>query len=124
MATATQLKMLVKIHFEEARIENERIQRNVEGKFVFTCSKGLTGIGLDRKHNGKIGSLGWEDIRGEQVDENTFADTALTHTHTINPVKSEFYGASNKPLSSPYTRCDRIADYRVAWAHFKKRFNK
>lgn len=100
MATATQLKMLVKIHFEEARIENERIQGNVEGKFVFTCSKGLTGIGLDRKHNGKIGSLGWKDIRGEQVDENTFADTA-PNTHTIDPVKSELYGGQQQTFVVP-----------------------
>lgn len=25
---------------------------------------------------------------------------------------------------APYTRCDRIADYRRAWAHFEKIYNK
>jgi len=96
---------------------------DAEGKIVFTCSKGLTGVGLDRKRNNKTGMLGWEDIRGEQIDENTYAGTAPTHTHTIDPAKSELYGGQQQTFVAPYTRCDRIADYRTAWAHFEKIFN-
>jgi hypothetical protein len=63
--------------------------------------------------------LGWEDIRGEQIDENTYAGTSPTHTHTIDPEKSELYGGQQQTFVAPYTRCDRIADYRTAWAHFE-----
>ena len=97
---------------------------DAEGKIVFTCSKGLTGVGLDRKRNVKTGMLGWEDIRGEQIDENTYRGTMPTHTHTIDPAKSELYGGQQQTFVAPYTRCDRIADYRTAWAHFEKIFNK
>lgn len=70
--------------------------------------------------------LGWEDIRGEQIDENTYAGTSPTHTHThtIDSAKSELYGGQQVTYYAPYTKCDRIADYRRAWAHFEKIFNK
>lgn len=95
-----------------------------KGNIVFTCSKGLTGVGLDRKRNTKTGMLGWEDIRGEQIDENTYAGTSPTHTHTIDPAKSELYGGQQVTYYAPYTKCNRIEDYRRAWAHFEEMFNK
>ena len=102
---------------------------DAEGKIVFTCSKGLTGVGLDRKGNARQGIMGWEDIRGEAiVDENGvvtgYKGTAPTHVHTIDPAKSELYGGQQQTFVAPYTRCDRIADYRRAWSHFEKIFNK
>lgn len=86
------------------------------GNIVFTRNVGLSGVGMDRRQ--------WEDIRGEQIDENTYAGTAPTHTHTIDPAKSELYGGQQQTFVAPYTRCDRIADYRTAWAHFEKILNK
>ena len=85
------------------------------GNIVFTRNVGLSGVGMDRRQ--------WEDIRGEQIDENTYAGTAPTHTHTIDPAKSELYGGQQQTFVAPYTRCDRIADYRTAWAHFEKVFS-
>lgn len=84
----------------------------------------MTGVGLDRKSNTKTGMLGWEDIRGEHVDENTYAGTSPTHTHTIAPAKSELYGGQQVTYHAPYTKCNRIEDYRRAWTHFEKIFNK
>lgn len=116
------LEMIYTIQFPVLQQNENDTWYDAEGKIVFTCSKGLTGVGLDRKRNNKTGMLGWEDIRGEQIDENTYAGTSPTHTHTIDPAKSELYGGQQQTFVAPYTRCDRIADYRTAWEHFKKVF--
>lgn len=118
------LEMIYTIQFPVLQQNENDTWYDAEGKIVFTCSKGLTGVGLDRKRNAKTGMLGWEDIRGEQIDENTYAGTSPTHTHTIDPAKSELYGGQQQTFVAPYTRCDRIADYRTAWAHFEKIINK
>lgn len=118
------LEMIYTIQFPVLQQNENDTWYDAEGKIVFTCSKGLTGVGLDRKRNAKTGMLGWEDIRGEQIDENTYRGTMPTHTHTIDPTKSELYGGQQQTFVAPYTRCDRIADYRTAWAHFEKIFNK
>lgn len=118
------LEMIYTIQFPVLQQNENDTWYDAEGKIVFTCSKGLTGVGLDRKRNGKTGMLGWEDIRGEQIDENTYRGNAPTHTHTIDPSKSELYGGQQVTYYAPYTRCDRIADYRRAWAHFEKIYNK
>lgn len=88
-----------------------------KGNIVFTCSKGLTGVGLDRK--------AWEAIRGTlSEDDLTYSGTSETYEHTIDPAKSELYGGQKVTYYAPYNRCDRIADYHRAWAHFEKVFNE
>ena len=122
--TLEDLEMIYTIQFPVLQQNEADTWYDQKGNIVFTCSKGLTGVGLDRKRNAKTGMLGWEDIRGEQIDENTYAGTSPTHTHTIDPAKSELYGGQQVTYYAPYTKCDRIADYRRAWAHFEKVFNK
>ena len=117
------LEMIYTIQFPVLQQNENDTWYDAEGKIVFTCSKGLTGVGLDRKRNNSTGMLGWEDIRGEQIDENTYAGTSPTHTNTIDPAKSELYGGQQQTFVAPYTRCDRIADYRTAWAHFERLFS-
>lgn len=78
------------------------------GNIVFTCSKGLVGVGVDRNK--------WEEIRNQKDGES--------YTHTIDPAKSELYGGQQVTYYAPYTKCDRIEDYRRAWAHFEKVFNE
>ena len=118
------LEMIYTIQFPVLQQNETDTWYDQRGNIVFTCSKGLTGVGLDRKRNAKTGMLGWEDIRGEQIDENTYRGTQPTHTHTIDPAKSELYGGQQQTFVAPYTCCNRIADYRRAWAHFEKIFNK
>ena len=121
--TLEDLEMIYTIQFPVLQQNEADTWYDQKGNIVFTCSKGLTGVGLDRKRNAKTGMLGWEDIRGEQIDSNTYAGTSPTHTHTIDPAKSELYGGQQVTYYAPYTKCDRIADYRRAWAHFEKIFN-
>lgn len=114
--TLEDLEMIYTIQFPVLQQNENDTWYDQEGKIVFTCSKGLIGVGLDRPK--------WNEIRGEQKDENTFLGASETYTHTIDPAKSELYGGQQQVFKAPYTRCNRIADYRTAWVHFDKVFNK
>ncbi len=118
------LEMIYTIQFPVLQQNENDTWYDQKGNIVFTCSSGLKGVGLDRKGSSKTGTKGWEDIRGEQLDQNTYAGTAPTHTHTIDPQKSELYGGEQVTYHAPYTRCNRIDDYRTAWAHFERLINK
>jgi len=77
-----------------------------KGNIVFTVNRGLTGIGLDRPD--------WEQIKDMKAGE--------TYEHTIE--KSELYYGKKVTYYAPFDQCDRVEDYKVAWSHFEKIFNK
>lgn len=114
------LEMIYTIQFPVLQQNENDTWYDAEGKIVFTCSRGLTGVGLDRP--------AWNAMRGNPI---TVADGTIIayegaepqYTHTIDPRKSELYGGQQQTFIAPYNRCDRIADYRTAWAHFEKIFS-
>lgn len=115
------LEMIYNIQFPVLQQNENDTWYDAEGKIVFTCSKGLTGVGLDRP--------AWNAMRGEEITNENGVVTGYkgaepTYLHTIDPAKSELYGGQQQTFISPYTKCDRIEDYRTAWAHFEKIFNK
>ena len=115
------LEMIYTIQFPVLQQNENDTWYDAEGKIVFTCSKGLTGVGLDRP--------AWNAMRGNPVTDADGAVIAYEgeepqYTHTIDPAKSELYGGQHQTFVAPYNRCDRIADYRRAWEHFEKVFKK
>lgn len=107
------LEMIYTIQFPVLQQNENDTWYDAEGKIVFTCSKGLTGVGLDRPV--------WDSIKGEISEDGlTAKGVAPTYEHTIT--KSELYQGQKQTFVAPYTCCDRIADYRRAWAHFEKVF--
>lgn len=127
--TLDELIMMYKIQFPVLQQNEQDTWYDVNGQIVFTCSKGLTGVGLDRKGTPRSSILGWEDIRGEAISDEHgnfigYQGTTPTYTHTIDFDKSELYGGQKQTFVAPYTKCDRIEDYRTAWEHFEKIFNK
>lgn len=115
------LEMIYNIQFPVLQQNENDTWYDAEGKIVFTCSKGLTGVGLDRP--------AWNAMRGDEItNENGvvmgYKGAEPTYLHTIDPAKSELYGGQQQTFVAPYTKCDRIEDYRTAWAHFEKIFNK
>lgn len=102
------LEMIYTIQFPVLLQNEEDTWYDIKGNIVFTNSKGLIGVGVDRPV--------WEQIRNQKEGE--------TYTHTIDPAKSELYGGQQVTYYAPYTKCDRIEDYRRAWAHFEKVFNE
>lgn len=119
--TLDELIMMYKIQFPVLQQNENDTWYDTEGKIVFTCSKGLTGVGLDRP--------AWNAMRGEEItNENGvvmgYKGIEPTYIHIIDPARSELYGGQKQTFVAPYTKCDRIDDYRTAWAHFEKIFNK
>ena len=115
------LEMIYTIQFPVLQQNENDTWYDSEGKIVFTCSKGLTGVGLDRPT--------WNVMRGNPITDAdgtviAYEGAEPQYTHTIDPRKSELYGGQQQTFIAPYNRCDRIADYRTAWAHFEKIFNK
>ena len=110
------LEMIYSIQFPVLQQNEGDTWYDQKGNIVFTCSKGLTGVGCDRPE--------WNAIRGTvAADGNSYDGNGEPYTHTIDPKKSELYGGQQVTYYPPYTRPDRIQDYRRAWAFFEKRFN-
>lgn len=103
--TLDELIMMYEIQFPVLQQNENDTWYDRHGRIVFTCSKGLIGVGVDRPT--------WNRIREMHPGE--------TYTH---PLTSELYAGQTITYEAPFTCCDRIADYRTAWAYFKILFNK
>jgi hypothetical protein len=81
----------------------------MNGRIVFTNSKGLAGVGVPRKGNGRGANkvIGWEDIR--DMTSGNVSRTILDDTQPGGPVEREI------TYVAPWVRCDRVEDYRIAW---------
>jgi hypothetical protein len=108
------LEMIYTIQFPVLQQNENDTWYDAKGNIVFTCSKGLTGVGLDRRS--------WESIRGNKIDENNYAGTESTVSFIVDTSRSELYGGQTVTYYAPYNRQNRIEDYRRAWAHFEKVF--
>lgn len=108
------LELIYTIQFPVLQQNENDTWYDAKGNIVFTCSSGLKGVGCERKE--------WEAIRGSLSEDGmTCEGTAPTYVHTIDPKKSEMYGGEEVTYYAPYNKCDRIADYRRAWAFFENR---
>ena len=83
---------------------------DMNGRIIFTTSKGLTGVGLPRKGNKAKGIIGWEDVQG--METGTVEVTVEDDTLPDGPIgRTIIYQA-------PFVKCDRVQDYCTAWNHF------
>lgn len=94
------------IQFRVLKKNDEDTWYDNEGKIIFTVNAGLVGVGLDRAD--------WDKIKELPAGE--------TYEYTIN--KSELYQGEKVTYYAPFTKCDRVEDYKKAWMHFEQRFNK
>lgn len=94
-----------KVQFPVLKENEDDTWYDQKGNIVFTCSKGLTGVGLDRGD--------WNQIKDMKSG---------TYEHTIDPKKSELYGGQQVTYYAPFDKCDRVEDYKRAWKHFEERF--
>lgn len=77
---------------------------DTKGNIVFTASHSLSDVGLDRGD--------WNNIKECKAGQ--------TYEHTIE--KSELYHGKKVTYYAPFTKCDRVEDYKTAWAHFEVLF--
>ena len=102
--TLDELIIMYEIQFPVLQQNENDTWYDRHGRIVFTCSKGLIGVGVDRPT--------WNHIREMHPGE--------TCAHTLT---SELYAGQTITYEAPFTCCDRVADYRTAWVHFDQRFN-
>lgn len=102
--TLEELILIYNVQFPVLQQNEDDTWYDTTGNIVFTVSKGLTGVGVDRPV--------WEQIRQMKASE--------TYEHTIT--KSELYKGKKLIYHAPFDKCDRVEDYKVAWAHFEKIF--
>ena len=76
------------------------------GNIIFTTNMSMSTVGVDRPM--------WNIIKNMKAGE--------TYEHTIE--KSELYYGQKITYHAPFEKCDRVEDYKVAWEHFEKVFNK
>ncbi len=104
--TLEELILIYNVQFPVLQQNEDDTWYDATGNIVFTCSKGLTGVGLDRSV--------WNEIRDLKAGE--------TFEHTIE--KSELYKGKIVTYHAPFDKCDRVEDYKVAWAHFEEVFKE
>jgi hypothetical protein len=110
--TLEQLIEIYRIYFPVMQEYEAGTWYDQNGRIVWTCSKGLPGVGWLDDRGKSPGRVAWETILADKPSELTC--TAIDDTMPGGPrtVSRHFVG--------PFTRCDRIEDYRRAWAHFER----
>jgi hypothetical protein len=101
-----ELILIYNVQFPVLQQNEDDTWYDTSGNIVFTCSKGLTGVGVDRPI--------WDQIRNLQAGE--------TYEHTIT--KSELYQGKKIIYHAPFDKCDRVEDYKIAWRHFEEVFKE
>ena len=103
--TVDELLTMLRIQFP-VLLQNERdTWYDHQGRIVFTCNKGLPGVGLDRRRWNEV-----KNLRSGNVVQGISDDTLPggRRERTITYV-------------APFDRCDREQDYQVAWRAFEAR---
>jgi hypothetical protein len=104
----------------------------MQGRIVFTNSKGLVGVGLPRKGSRttpktritwpdgttKDGNHGWEDLYKDGeflVPDGTKVEMTVTDDTLPGGPRQV-----TRTFVAPFARTNREEDYRIAWAFFEK----
>lgn len=125
--TLEELKTIYRIQFPVLKQNENETFYDMNGRIIFTVSKGLTGVGLPRKADKKAvpckiiidgeivdeKPIGWEDIIDMQ--EGEIHRTITDDTMPGGPIERTIV------YKAPFAKCDREKDYEIAWAEFEKR---
>jgi hypothetical protein len=128
--TLEELKTIYRIQFPVLKQNENETFYDMNGRIVFTVSKGLTGVGLPRKAdkkatplkiviNGEVVDekpLGWEDII--DMKEGEIHRTIIDDTTPDGPMERTII------YKAPFEKCNREKDYEIAWDYFERLNNE
>jgi hypothetical protein len=123
--TLEELILIYRIQFPVMQGYERDTWYDLDGRIVFTNSKGLVGVGLPRKGgrrdpqckittpDGLVheGQFGWEDVK-DLPDGSLVQQWVLDDTLPSGPYQKE------RRWTAPFARADREEDYRIAWEFF------
>ena len=108
--TLEELITIYRVQFPVMQQNERETYFDMNGRIIFTTSKGLTGVGLPRKGNKAKGIIGWEDVQG--METGTVEVTVEDDTLPDGPIQRTII------YQAPFVKCDRVQDYCTAWNHF------
>jgi hypothetical protein len=103
-----ELKTIYRAQFPVMREYENDTWYDRNGRIVFTCSKGLPGVGFSRTE--------WDGIKHKT--SGTVERTVMDDTMPSGPRERTIV------YEAPFDKCDREKDYEIAWAEFERRFGK
>jgi len=124
--TLEELKTIYRIQFPVLKQNENETFYDMNGRIVFTVSKGLTGVGLPRNADKKAPPykivingetvdekpLSWEDIK--EMPEGEIHRTIQDDTVPNGPIERTIV------YIAPFAKCNREEDYEIAWAEFER----
>lgn len=102
--TLEELSTIYRIQFPVLQQNEHDTWYDQRGRIVFTCSKGLPGVGFSRPE--------WEEIR--HMTSGTVRRTIMDDTLPGGPRERII------EYAAPFDRCDREQDYATAWKFFEE----
>lgn len=132
--TIDELLTIYRVQFPVMRQYERDTWFDSHGRIVFTISKGLSGVGLPRRHGREdqacsvrlpdgrteVRRLGWEDVQPQEGKPQVPAGTVIERAIRDSTLPGDPVDRVIQYVA-PFTLADREADYRTAWAHFEQR---
>lgn len=115
--TLDQLIEIYRIYFPVLQENEAGTWYDQNGRIVWTCSKGLPGVGWLNEKGKSPGRKDWEklleELNARPPEEQILSCRAIDDTQPggAREVARRFVG--------PFTKCDRVEDYKRAWAFFE-----
>lgn len=130
--TLDELLLIYRVQFAVMQGYERDTWYDIEGRIIFTISKGLAGVGLPRNSarsdkpltlvfpDGKrrIETLGWTDIKA-LIDSGHMPDGTRIERQVIDDTLPGGPRERTRTYTAPFTLASREDDYKVAWAFFE-----